>query len=200
MSKNAPRTLLEITKDLGDAYKRWKSGEKDKEARRKEFFAEATKEAAAGTLAQKTVQVAEGVETEEEARAWVGRQYPTWNVIDFDFDEDEEVLLALLEENPEYIERVFINPEDGTVYTKNVTSGSPYLDEEQLQAENPELWERISEEPPPPPPPPRRLLPSEKIDPDDLALMEKYMYPPQPQVKLLAPRKVKDEELEALNG
>lgn len=192
------RTLREITLSLGNAYLRWKSGEEDKEAERKAFFAAATKEAAKGTLAQKTVRVAdEEVETEEDARAWVAKYYPTWRVVDFDYDDDEEVLVALLEENPEYVERVFVNPDDKRVYTKNVSLGTPVLDDDQLRADDPDLWERITEEPPPPP---RRLLSSDKIDPDDLAAMEKYMRPGRPSAKLLAPRKAKDEELKGLNA
>lgn len=187
------RPLEEATTDLGDAYRRWKTGEADKEKHRKEFFAAATAEASERTLAQKTVPVEdEDVATEEEARAWLARHYPTWRVLDFDFNDDGDYLEALIEEDPQYMERVFVNPQDRKVYTKSVSVGSPLLDDDRLREEDPDLWERITEEPPPPP---RRLLPSEKISAEDLAAMEEYMYPGKPQVKLLAPRDAKDEEL-----
>jgi hypothetical protein len=154
-----------------------------------EFFSLAEATVASKTLAQKSVSVAQ-FDSEEEAREYLAQHYPTWRIIDFTIRDDD--VLAVLEEDPEKQPFVFVNPLDKKVYRKQVVAGGTFVDEEKLRREDPKLWERITFVPEPEP----RIKSSDELDPKDYAKMQKYVYPGPPQIKLAAPRKAKEHELE----
>lgn len=186
--ESKPRTLEDVTAELGDADERWKGGEEDRNARKSEFFTLATEALKAQTLAQKTVSVGE-FDSIPEAETWISRHYPTWRLVDIELLDDESDVVAILEENPELQEFVYTNPRDGKTYKRQIVSGSSLIDEEQLREEDPELWERITFTPEPEP----QIKTNDDIEPKDLAKMQRYMYVGKPQVKLPAPKKAKEQ-------
>lgn len=189
MTEKEPRTLEIVTRDLGEADAKEKRNKKLRDKHRLEFFSLAEKAVASKTLAQRAVSVAQ-FDSEDEAREYLSQHYPTWKIVNFTVREDDVV--AILKEDPEKQPFVFVNPLDKKVYRKQVVTGGTLLDEEKLQREDPELWERITFVPEPEP----RIKSSEDLDPDDYAKMQKYVYPGPPQIKLAAPRKAKEHELE----
>jgi hypothetical protein len=188
-SEEQPRTLEVVTQELGKAHADTKDGEARLKKRRLEFFSLAQEAVASKTLARRTVSVAE-FDSEDEAKVWLERHYPTFRLIEFDLREDD--IVAILEEDPEKQPFVFVNPVDKKVYRKQVVGGSPMLDDDALKEEDPELWERITFVPEPE----RRLKAQDELEAEDLAKMQKYMYPGPPTIKLAAPRKAKDQEIE----
>lgn len=180
----------ELTSKLGSAYDAYKAAEKNlgtskSPAVKQEFFDEATKAVASETLATKTVVVE--AESSAEASAEATRRNPRWEVSAV--AEHEDSYSVALTENPKYKPYTFVNKEDKRVWKKSVVDGSPTLDEEALQASDPELWDRVTVSV-------RQLLPLEELDPSDLAQLESYIYPGKPIIKLDSPRKAKSEELD----
>jgi hypothetical protein len=179
-----------ITRLLGEAYDQWKGGEKEKETYKKAFFKEATK-----LLKQEApAQIMELVHAPDEAtaRGLAERQFPRFTVLDVLPDGENQYRVAL-EERADLRPFTFVNPNDGRVYQRSVVEGSPLVDDERLQAEDPELWQRISFIPEPKP----TLKPLEELSDEDLAAIRKYLYRGRPTVKLPQPRKATEEELDA---
>ncbi len=181
---------MDLTRDLGTAYDAFKASEiflgtSKKPAVKQDFLNAATEEVAKGMLAIKSVRVTAA--SEKEAREEALKRSPRWVSTCASLDGDS--YLVLLKENAKYKSFTFVNKDDKRVWTKQVVDGSPYVDEDALQAADPKLWERITV-------PVRELKPLEELDPDDLARLESFVYPGKSTEKLAAPRKAKADELE----
>jgi len=85
----------------------------------------------------------------------------------------------------------YVNRHDGYVYSRQMNVGSPTLDDERLQKEDPQLWEDITYIPEPE----RTLRPLEDLTPEQLARIGDYLLKGKSVAKLAAPRKAKPEEL-----
>lgn len=136
------RTVKEIVADLAPAYKEWKGGEKTKNKLRDEFFEAITSklqedgEAAEDLI---IVEATSGVEAIEEAQ----RRRPGWLVEDWrpspDLDGSYEVIVV---ENPEFMP--FTIEFDGQVWGRQITEGDSMLDNEKIEADDPDLWKRVT--------------------------------------------------------
>jgi hypothetical protein len=172
-----------LTARLNKSYKAWKKAESDKNKEKDNFFRlaiENLKETE--TLAQVIVQINLDVEDVEQ---WILDRYPRWRIVDIDRDKST----ALIEEDPYFKDFLYTNSESNLVFERKIVDGGQSLDDDRLKSENPELWERITEET-------RVLRPLESLKAEDLALVQEYIILGKPQVKLQAPRKAKAEDLE----
>ena|ERR1019366_1994259 len=180
--------LDEITKQLGTAHRAKSAAEKDLKVSRSKFFEAIDEEIIANeTLAQQTIEVPDNIDIE----SYVTQFYPGWLLIDSDDDS------VLIEEDPSFKKFVYINHEDGYVYRRNVSQSGPSLDDDRLKAENPKLWKRITQEEEIPAKVVRVLKDLETLPDKDLAAMQEYFVPGSMTVKLDAPRKAKQDELDA---
>lgn len=182
-------TLNDVTSMLGSQYRAWKAAEKRKDELKKDFF-----ESVESTLSLETpAQTYEEIFASDDSLAAekAEKKFPTFRVLST-LEAGEGVYRVVLEERIEFRPFVHINKDDGYVYQRQVTNGSPILDDDRLKAEDPDLWERISILPVPE----RELKPWNQIDPEDIAKLSEYLYSGKPQVKLAAPRKAKPEELD----
>jgi hypothetical protein len=215
-------SLNDITAELGTAYKEWKGGEKKKNAAKDKFFmainAELNEQIPAQTYA---VSGPWGVGmSEEDAREEFVKRHPGWNVEELRVC--SEGWEAILVEDITLAPFTYVNKDEGMVYQRQVVSGSIMLDDERLQADDPELWNLVMEIPNrqiienvmyecgQEPEDlsaaldtlwtnyngPRTLKPLETLDDEVLARLSDYIYEGRPTVKLAAPRKAKAEELE----
>ncbi len=184
-----PEELDEITAELGREYKAWKKGEKNKNDAKKKFFEAIDKMLGDETPAIITTQVFADSDLEAEQRAV--QRYPgyTPGVLIGPAIEGDPWTVTL-EEDPTLRPYTYISS-DGMVYSRQVVSGSPMLDDERLRDEDPELWEAITHIPQE-----RVMKPLEELSDDQLAALSDFMYSGKPTVKLGAPRKAKPEELE----
>jgi hypothetical protein len=180
--------LKELTTDLGHHYRRWKTHEAEKEKLRKRFFEQATTHTAE-KVAARSVEVIEAV-GEEEALRIAQRRYNRHRVLDVE-DNDDGTWSVIYEENPTYKDFKYVNPDDGQVYQRVIAENAPYLDDQAIQDENPELWDQITRQVTR-----RELIPLEDLSPEDLAAIQPYISVPTPQARFPAPRKAKPEELE----
>ena len=181
-------TLNEVTTKLGSSYREWKKSEKDKESYRKDFFDAVTK--TEPDLEQKYLKV--NALTPQGVEEFVAKKYPRWRVADLRPDSEEDHSWeVIIEERPEFKTYSYVNKDDGFVYTKQVSSGSIFVDDERLADENPSLYEQVTVIPEPQ----RQLRPLEELEPELLAKLAEYMYEGPPKVSLAAPRKAKPEEL-----
>lgn len=211
--------LIEVTKEVGKFHAEKKTGTKGLEEKRTEFFDTATEAIDENSLA---TQIVDAPTSDENTDTWVGIYYPGWKII----GEDEHGSKLILREDPAFKKYVFINPEDGQVYQRNVIEGDPYLDNERLEEDHPEIMARILE---PTPPDPAASLLIKQISKDllgdprvgeewleywmnfeewpkqinlddasaeDLAIIEDYMIPGKPSLRLEQPRKAKPEEID----
>lgn len=212
--------LTAITRDLGKAYKKWKAGEKEKERYRKKFF-DAVTSVSADDLDEKliTVVLKEG----DTIEAYVERQHPGWTLDDVR-EYDDGRIEAILIADPAFVPFTFVNPDDGMVYKRQISSGGQVLDDERLRAENPELWLAITEVP------nfdavvqlvrpmlgtyfsdeqadtwvnerwsgPRDLKNLDELDAETQSALAEYIHPGKPKVSLPAPSKATEEQLEAV--
>lgn len=145
MATQKSRTIKEVTAEFGEAYKDAKVFNDDKARLQKEFFSLATQILSERTLARKTVQVPEGADAD-----YLAQHYPGWRALSSLRPGSEEgTWEAVLEEDPALLGFNYINPEDRMVYARTTSQGSPMLDDERLQADDPELWEAISDYPEP---------------------------------------------------
>lgn len=134
-----------ITKEFGLEYSASKSAEKKVKQLQKEFFDAATEMLSQQSLASKTVEVPDGVDAKG-----LEQLYPGWKVItSLRPGKEEGVWEAVLQEDPAFMAFNYVNPDDHMVYARTTAQGSPMLDDERLAAENPELWEEISDFPEP---------------------------------------------------
>lgn len=185
--------LKQITTDLGSTHKNSKELEKKLKDYRAKFF-EAIDETilSSETLAQQTVSIPEGW-TSVEVVAYVKSFYPGWRAIESDCNL-EGGIDVLIEEDPSFKKFTYVNHDDGNVYRRNVSQAGPSLDDARLKAEDPKLWERITETKM------QKVTVLREIDSlpnDDLAAMQEYFVPGPMTVKLDAPRKAKPDELDA---
>lgn len=179
--------LQGITNKLGSSYDMWKVWEKEKEATKKEFFNEVTKLLSEETPAQILEEVY--ASDADVARERAAKKFPRFKVLDVILDKPGVYRVAL-EENPAYRSFQYVNEDDGMIYQKTVVEGSAILDDDRIKEEDPEFWEEISFVPTD-----RQLKPLEELSSTQLAKLAEYMYAGKPTVKLTAPRKAKEEEL-----
>ncbi len=193
-----PKTLAEAVAELAEAYEQYKQAEKrlkgdaktkkNREPGLKElFFDEATK-ASKASLAKKTVRLtAEEAASREGARDEALQRNPGW--IALNVREEEYGWVVVLQEDPAYKSYEYVDGKNKLVWKKQISAGSAWVDDQLLQARDPKLWERVSE-------PTRVLCDLSTLDGEDLAKVQKYIYPGPLQIKLAAPRKAKPEELD----
>lgn len=180
--------MNEETRQLGEAYHRWKEAEKSKNVAKEKFFRAVTEE-----LEQEIPpQVIERVEAanDEEALRIAQRRFIRHRVVDVARINDYEYGI-ILEEDASLRPYSYVNPDDGFVYKRIISEGTPTLDDEALRDERPELWEAITEEVVE-----RKLKPLDDLTPEQADALRPYIAMPKPQVKLGAPRKATPEELD----
>lgn len=219
------RNPEEIVKDLAPAYKEWKGGEKSKNKFKEEFFDAITEYLEEhGEPAESYLMVT--APSEEAAIESAMQQRPGW-IVDAvrPCDDIQDAWEVIVVEDPQYMS--FTVEFDGQVWGRQVAEGSMMLDDDRIQAEDPDLWKAVTSYP-------HQLLlediayeagmspkdeefemdeykgfggyiewqcerhgvhrslkPMDEIDDADLAGLKKYMYPGPPQIKLPAPKKVK---------
>jgi len=217
--------LQKLTKELGAAYAQWKDGEKEKDKLRKEFWG-AIDELAVAEPEEKLIEIDPddlpdgNGEDGDPVAEYVEREHPAWNLDEYRTREDDWVE-AILILKPELKAFSFVNAADGMVYQRQFVSGSPVLDDEALQEASTELWIDITQIPNYDAiaelvyhtgvdaedleewindrwTGPRTLQPLDSLDAETLALVEPFIHPGKPSVKLPAPRKAKPEELETV--
>lgn len=206
MAAGTKRSIDEITKSYGEHHEAEKQLKKEKVE-----FHEAANEILEGKVReQRTLEIPSG----EDPVSFVDRWHPGWRLV----HADEES--AVIEEDPKYMPFVYFNEDDGKIYKRSVTPGAPFLDDDLLKEEYPDLWQRITI-----PDPvmmstlevfsmwaggdivrplvkkfesqlPRVLKPMDDIEPHDRIALDEYKIPGPMEVKILAPRKVKPEEIE----
>jgi hypothetical protein len=191
-----PMSLIETTMKLGKAYKAYKNAETRKEKAKSDFFREASEQYTDPKTRQEIILARD----EDELRVIVQRRWPDYDLISAVKTANKpkskkEAHLSIYEvnlrENLFYRPFIFVNPEDGMVYSKSRVSGSPYIDEESLQEEDPDLYNEVTR-----PKTGRELIPLDQLPDATIERLKKYLYQGRPQMKLLAPRKAKPEELE----
>lgn len=212
--------LRDVTAKLGMDYKQWKEGEKAKNKAREEFFKLATQ--AIPALEERVVTIT--ADSEEAAREEIERIYPRHRLDDIrPLSPGASDWEAIIIENPALRKFTYVNPSDGMVYERQVSDGSPGLDDERLKAENPDLYARVTTVPNEDwikdvmyhcgvvtinvdeefnkylrtldGAPERTLRDLDSLEDKDLAELADYIYEGKPTVKLAAPRPAKEEEL-----
>lgn len=184
-----PPSLNDLVDKLGQEYRAWKEAEGKKDELRKEFFKLVTEEVS-DQLEEKYVTVTAILE--EDVRDYVAKKYPRWEIIDLRPEGTiQDLWEVIIEENPEYKTYSYVDHDHGYVYTKQVSSGSMYVDDERLQQKDPDLYEQVTYVPEPE----RKLRSLEELEPELLARLSEYLYEGRPKVSLAAPRKAKPEEL-----
>jgi hypothetical protein len=178
--------LNDVTRRLGENYDLYKEYEKAKNRLRDQFFERVTEELAEEVPPQI---IAEYEGDEEQALRQAQRQYVRHKVIST--EKTKGGYKVILEEDPAFRPFEYVNPSDGRVYRRSVVAGSPSLDDDALQEENPELWHSITEVVVK-----RELKPLEDLTPEQVAELQPYITMPEPQVKLTAPRRATQEELD----
>lgn len=170
------------------------NGEPKKKKNRKtglkeDFFLEATK-ASSTALATKTVLfLKEEVRDEEAAKTEAARRYPGWTIESVKCEIEQMLWRILLKEDPAYKSFTYVDKTNSLVWTRQISAGQADYDIEKLEAEDPELWERVSE---------LQRVPKEleSLASEDLVKVQRYIYPGTPRVSLAAPKKAKPEDLE----
>lgn len=182
--------IEEILAELGPAYIGWKENEKKKDKLKKEFFETATEELQGETLAKKTVKLPGP--TEDEATELCKKKYPGWIIDQVILSPDTDLegwFRFTLSEDPAL--QPYTAEYEGVEFSRQIVSGSVFVDDERLKKEDPELWDEITFIPPPPPPK-RRLRVIEELEPELQAKVQEYMYEGPPTVKFPAPKVVKE--------
>lgn len=187
-------TLHDIAYRLGRTYAAWKNAENEKNEARKDFFRAATDSFQIDDLAERVVTIPV---PPDQAREYCAKHYPEWMIVEHPslvsggLSKDSTSCEVILREDPAYKPFVYIDYEAGMVYQRQLSQGSPMLDDERLKKENHDLYERVTFIPEPQ----RELRPFEELEPMDLADLRPYIYYNRPTVKLAAPRKARTEEL-----
>lgn len=180
-------TIEDVTKKLGEEYKAWKAHEKSKNDLRQAFFDLVN--TFVGPPASQVIQVYGP--TEGQVREKLETRYPAWDIQAIRPTKDNFFEVEL-QEKPEYMPFKFANPEDGMLYARQVSSGSPQIDDEALKEAEPELYEAVTYEVTE-----RRFKDFDELDHDQLARLQTFVYEGRPTIKLASPRKAKPEELES---
>lgn len=178
------RTLDSVTKRLGTRYKKWKSGEKQKNEDKDVFFNLANEELLRRPLARQTVDVV--VKTEAEIPEYVDRYYPEWQVLAK--QKNNSGFKVTLQENPKFKAFSFVNKELGLVFSRSAKKGEPTLDDEELQEKEPDLWDEITEEV-------RVPKEWEDLSPEQISRIQPYLYRKAPTMQLNAPKRATEEDL-----
>lgn len=146
-----PRVPVEVVADLAPAYKEWKDGEKSKEKYKTEFFAGITEWLKENAEPEEDYLIVIGAD-EEEAIFATEQERPGWIVegVRPYLAEGDEVQVengweAIVVENPAFMP--FTIEFDGKVYGRQIVEGSSMLDNERIEAEDPELWKRVAQYP-----------------------------------------------------
>jgi hypothetical protein len=178
--------LDDVTSELGEAYRRWKESEKDKNIARDKFFKEAT----SALEEEEAEQVVERVNASnaEEAISIANYRYARFRLVDV-VDIGDGTYDLILEEDFDLRPFTYINPEDGQVYQRSVMEGAPSLDDERLRSEQPELWEQITHEVTR-----RELRPLEELTEEQASALRPYLVSPKPKPRLVPPRPAKPDE------
>jgi hypothetical protein len=177
--------LIDITRELGSAYKEAKKWDNSKTEFRKKFFELANQ--SHETLAEKIVFV--NANSLAEAIFESEKLYPDWTPLSA--TETENGYDVRIKENADFKPFTFVNPEDGMVYQKQVVSGPVMLDDERFKKDYPDLYEAVTHVPEPK----RELRPFEELSDAQISILQEYVYEGKPIVKLAAPRKLKEDEL-----
>lgn len=140
MAKSLDERLKVVATRLGKSYLAWKANEAKKEANRKDFFALATEAMSETELAEDIVEVR--APDESKARDRVKQKYPAWIVEAVqEHPKREGWFEVIISENPELLPFVY---EAGFKIKRSVSKGSPFIDDERLREEDPELWEEVT--------------------------------------------------------
>jgi hypothetical protein len=174
-------------------YREYKEREKKKENERLAFFNAATREHETKSLARRMVTITAG--SEDDINDIVADVYPREKLISIRFKGSVgDQYKVILEEKPEYKPFTFINPKDNQVYTRQIVDGPPVLDE-RLANDHPELFEKITEEVTERVP---KDLDTVELTDDEQSILATYFHEGKPQIKMSAPRKATQEELDEL--
>lgn len=185
------KSLKTITKQLASRHKRKNKAESDLKKSRGEFFERATEQCVDETLARKTIRLV--ADDQAMVEAHIEREYPGWVIIQTRETDPEDgdvsaAWEAIIEEDATLKPYKYVNPELGLVFERQIRQGSVMLDDERLKEEQPELYEKITEET-------RVVKDFDTLDEDTVAAVQPYVYRGKPTVALPAPRKAKEEEL-----
>lgn len=182
------RTLEQVLPLLGDAYTQWKSYEGAKNDYKTEFFEHADVEVAKMGLALRMETYEAATELAAVERALL--HHPGW-LIDTARPHRHKagVFEIVLKEDPALMP--FSIEHDGVKYSRQISRGSVLVDDDWLQAENPELYEAVTFALPWGD---RITVPVEHMPKEILALLTKYIYNARPTVRLAAPKAIKAEE------
>lgn len=187
MDEAVSEELTEITRKLGESYNKHKRSEREKNEWREAFFEQATHELQQ-ELPPQTVAEYETSDVEDALRQ-AQRQYVKHTVIAVESDGNKTRIV--LEQDPAYRPFTYINPSDGQIYKKSVSEGSPVLDDEGLLERDPDLYHRVMK---------KEVVYTPRdfseLAPEELEELSKYITFPKPQVKLQAPRRATQEELD----
>jgi len=190
-------TLEELTFELGRSYTAWKAFEESKNEEKDEFFARATALAAEGELAEQLVEV--WAKSEASAVERLEKYHPRYAVDEIRLAEANDVdgglFEAIMVERPEFKPFSYVNAQDRRVYSRQVQDGAILLDEERLKVEDPSLYQKVTFELPWGQ---TIVRPLDKLDADDLAALQPYVYRGKPVAKFPKPRAATEEELAAL--
>ncbi len=190
-------TLFEATTELGQEYRAWKLHEKGKDDAKTCFF-----QIAVDTMVQgidhghtnlRTLTVPLAVQGDIDlASERILQKYPRFEIVEIRGSELKGYE-AVIQEDPFYLSYTYVNLVDGMVYVRRVDDGPTLLDDERLESENPTLYKRVTYELPWGT---RIPIPIDHLKVSDQKAIAEYIYTGKPIIKLPAPRKAKDEELE----
>lgn len=170
----------DIVAKLSKSYHAEKEAKKEKEQRRADFFQTITDQFSEDDLAEDLAVVE--ADSEEEAYAQAEANYPTYNVIAAREHPDLEGRWeVIIQENPEY--KSFSITVEGEIWQRQTSVGAPMVDDEKLAAEDPELYELVTEVPTK-----RVMKPLKDLDDVSLARLQKYVVPGKVSLKLPAPK------------
>lgn len=168
--------------DLGRYDAQEKEAKKEKAGLKERFFELATEKLAKEPLAERYASLP--ASSEEEACDRFAQYYAGYTLDAIRPVEGQEGQWeAILIEDPAL--KSFSVEVAGRVYSRQIRSGSPLLDDERLQEDDPELYEAVTELK-------RVVKPLESLDDDTLAKLSNYIYVGRPTVALPAPKKAKD--------
>jgi hypothetical protein len=175
------REIDEIISELAIAHPAWKQYEERKDKLRKEFFEAVTEEETQRELAEKVVEVEAA--DEGKARLLFEKRYPAWDVGTIRPHPDKDgIFEAIIKENPEFTPYTYTH--SGKVFQRQVRAGGVYVDDDMLKADDPDLWEEVTEEV-------RVLRPLEGLPAHTLARLQAYIFEGKPKLTFPSPKEEK---------
>lgn len=196
--QSADTQKLAFTKKLEGITRRYAKYKKESESAaeasksaRDEFLDAATEAAAMEIPARRVERVV--ADDMEAALRIAQRRFHNFTIIDVrrQTDDEDPGYEVILEEDPALRPFSFVNKEDGQVYSRVIVEGSPYLDDEALRKDNPELWDRITEKKVV-----EEIKPLDSLSDEDLAAIQPYLAMPKAQARMGKIRKAKPEDYE----